>query len=251
MNKYEKLLETKKKGDKWFTVNAPEELRYWHNTKQWPLDAFREYGVAFIEMEVQSSKAIAKADTTEYSKKKPLVLKSGTVITDGFTTITSQNLTGRYPLISKTVGTLNGDLEELTHKHRNVKNWRVHKLTVYNSKTGYTLYFEYFDPNQTGKVLALWAVENIDGKMDFSQISDMSTLDKAVGGFKEKLISCIANVTSVEVVSAECNIISPEQLKDILKKEKIIKTKGPVTVKKVPKKAPATKLRKGAANKGK
>jgi len=248
MNKYEKLLEGKKEGEKWFTVNAPEELRYWHNTRQWPLDAFREYGVAYISMEVQSSKAISKADTTEYSKKKPLRLKSGTVITDGYTTVTSQSLNGRYPLNSKTVGTLNSDLEELTIKHQNVKTWRIHRLVVYNSRTGYTLYFEYFDPNKTGQVLALWECENIDGKMNFSEIPDISTLDKVVGGFREKMISCVATVTKVDVMSAECSIVSPEQLAAMIKKEKIIKAKGPVTSKKRPKKAPATKLRKGAKN---
>jgi len=252
--KHDKVVSKKKVGEKWYTVNAPEELRYWHSGNPWPYDAFREYGVALIMVEPHAKKTLSVADTLLYSKMKPLKLKSGTTIIGGYTTITSQSLTGRYPLKPKGMAELTSDMVELTVKHQDISSFRINRVTVYNFVSGYRLYFEYFNPNKTGDVLALWAIENEeDGMVNFSQIPDKTTLDKAVGAFREVLLGCVGKLEKTEKMVGDCTVISAEEEKRIeaeekrLAKEKIVKAKGPTSTRKAVKPASRVKLRKRAS----
>ena len=42
--KHDDIINKKKVGDTWHTVDAPEELRYWSAKSPWPKDAFKKYG---------------------------------------------------------------------------------------------------------------------------------------------------------------------------------------------------------------
>jgi len=253
--KHAKIIENKQKGDRWYTVNAPEELRLWHKGNPWESDALREYGVSLVMAEPMCSKTLSRADSTEYTKKKPLTLKSGTRVVSGYTTQTSNALNGRYELFPKDMPAFRSDMMELTRKHLDVTKFWLNRLTVYNIETGYTLFFEYFNPDGTGDVLALWEVENDEGRINFSEIADKSTLDLMVGGFREQLVGCVAVKPKADPTKLvpKCNVISHEEferlkkLEEVEGKEKIIKAKDPVTKKKEPEKAPNTRLRKGAA----
>lgn len=211
------LLKSKKPGDVWYSLMAPEEVRFWKIDHPWETDFFTKRKVNLQSVYVKASASSGGNDKDTWDKKHPLYLDCGVDVPKGFAG-TSQSRMAGFKIRADTVADLNTALKELSDKY-DFQQWEVRAIEIYNDKEGIMTEFKVHNPNCQGDALHTWRFVNGDGSRLYPDVN-MQFQSRAVADFYEAYTHCtMIEKTISEKDCAKKRRIRGKQIK-LVKKNK-------------------------------
>ena len=187
--KLQDVLINKAKGERWFTMQAPEELHMWNPQKPWEKGTFKNYGVKLASVRLSTVYKIhPKQD--KFTIANPLWLKCGIPVHSGTISITQAIRASILLRVDSSVEIQEAmeDIMDIMGNGEELQRpWIVAGLSIF-TKDKEVLYTR-LNPDSTGIQLYLECVK--DGKVEtFYPNLSFSEQNYLVGDFCNKLASC-------------------------------------------------------------
>lgn len=209
--KLKELLKTKKPGDEWYSLHAPEEVRMWVSTKPWKKGTFSKRGVRLLAVSFNSwSEGASNKET--FTFKAPLNLKCGVELTGNYKT--RQTVSANLKCRVDDVVEFNAVMKELSSK-TSMHTWEINKINVYNPKESVEIEFSIHNPDSNGSGLYLYRVIREKTSTIYPNIA-LSDQMRYVDKFYENLAHCTANQVT-EMVHA-CGLEKKIPKKQIIRR---------------------------------
>lgn len=191
--KLKELLKTKKPGEEWYSLHAPEELRIWQKSKPWKKGSFSKRGVKFFSASFHASKQMSSIHQV-YTVKSPMVLDCGELYGD-YKTIQTKSATfkGRFDNCVD----FNTYMKELCEKTQ-LDVWEIKKLNIYNPKESVEIEFTIHNPDGHGVGLYLYRIIYDKASRMYPNIM-LSEQMKCVDRFYENLAHCTADEITMKI----------------------------------------------------
>lgn len=199
------LVKMKKSGEKWYAIEAPEEIRFWHEDCGWPGDFFERHNVLISSIRVRGAH-VANTQTLRISKKRPLTLPSGFVIDEGQVT-TGAGTSVRALCRVDSTKEANLVLGELSNQYE-ISQWEIYQMRIFSKNA--QIHYEKHNPDGNGTSLYLYrVVEDNDSRL-YPQIL-YSHQEYLVGKFRGKIAHCSAVLTSALERSCAIKTYGPKR----------------------------------------
>ena len=188
------ILKSKKVGDVWYSLEAPEEVRFWSKDRPWKEEVFSKASVKLEGLLITASKGTGKENKETFDKKNPMYLDCGIDIVKGFIN-TTQSMSASFRLRVDSCKEANIALKELSDK-TGFDQWEIRAMDIYNPPVGIMTEFKVHNPNCQGNALSTWRFQNGDGSKLYPDAS-LSFQQKAVGGFTKEYTHCTQNEETI------------------------------------------------------
>lgn len=179
------ILQAKKVGEKYYSLEAPEELHVWTRKNKWARDAFLSRGV---EPQVFTVKGefCPPTETTKFTAKNPMNLrKNGLLIKRGLLVI-SQSKRASFTFPAEDVPEINSIMEELSEE-TDINTWQIQRLRIWSKDA--LVNFKRHNPNSTGVSLFLYSVKRNKKERKYPEVM-LSEQFELVGKFYNRCLSC-------------------------------------------------------------
>lgn len=218
------LLQNKKVGERWPSLQAPEELHRWLFDVGWNVAAIKEkYDVALLAFAAKASGSTGVNIQRRYTRAAPLVLQCGERIVSGSESI-AQNIKRRIYHMVDGFSEVNDILKDASEYSGIVlKNWEIIKLEIFNKKNGITTTFSKHNPDGTGAFLYTWCFSSDDMGEKLYPDVPLFEQQRAVGNFSGIIAAC--ELTKRVTISPDCVLKTHKEIKKYLRTTKT--TVGP------------------------
>ena len=181
------ILKSKKPGDVWYSLEAPEQVRFWNKDRPWNENQFSKVGIKVEGVTVKASRGTGIENKQTFDRKHKMSLDCGVDVIRGYIN-TTQSMSASFNLRVDSCRELNDAMKELSAK-TGFEVWEVRTMHVYNDSAGIFTEFKVHNPNCQGDALCTWRFENSDGSKLYPEAS-LSFQQKAISGFYEEYTHC-------------------------------------------------------------
>jgi hypothetical protein len=181
------ILKSKKPGDEWYTLAAPEEVSIWQLKSQWPKNLFKDKLVSPLSISVTSYEKF-NVHREKYKAKNPLRLPCGVEVIGFLETKTNKKFQGKARIDS--VSEVNIFLKELSEK-TGLVTWYISNLHIYNANEGVETEFRVHNPDGHGPGFFLFRIWKGKESILYPDIC-IEAQKRYVGKFYSNLSHCTA-----------------------------------------------------------
>lgn len=178
------VLASKKTGELWWCVSAPEDVLIWEASRPWSKTFFEDCGVKPSKIRVTAHQKLRPSEE-KFKIGEPLRLECGVWIRDGFIKTTQAKRAALTIPVDSTVE-FNEAMSELVDK-TGLTVWSVQKTIVYRNDVMIT--HTLHDPDSQGTGLFLFRAQHGKAVMMYPELNEDEQL-ALVGDYKEAIAKC-------------------------------------------------------------
>jgi len=194
MTRLSNVLDTKKPGEEWYSIQAPEELHTWNIKNPWKEDFYKEYGVYLFGAKFRTDIDVKKFPPERYTKKSPLLLSSGSKVEQGQVK-TRMVTTASFFIRADTAKELSRSMTEIS-KNFNASIWFTKNIYILSQDR--KVEFKYHNPDGHGASLMFWAEHHGTNHRLYPDVA-LHWQQELCKGFIERVSHCTAGIEEVPV----------------------------------------------------